>query len=661
MKSVYASPLRVYLCLGALAFAGLLSGLKLPVSLFPNSSKPAIWAGISYGNMTPEEFLNVYGRQLEHQLKTISADSVEVEKVTASYNRKSVDYNIEFKWGTQAQAAQKEVELQVNSFASRFPTEVRDSVQVWPKNENAGFLAISFFSPTRSLDDLYQVLDPVLMPKMSGIQDAQQLDLWNPTGKEIRVELNPSKMAGIGSFSARYRALHPDRARRLLGGSVTIGTHQLTIEMPRDPKSVEDLNRILVSTPNGGLVHLSDLARIDVQVKTTNSQSFKTSGVASLILFATPRPGGNIKNMAEQMVAIVEQTMPELPKDIQYKVLVDPSEFIRSAIHNVFREVGMGAFLAVLVLFLFIGSLRNTITAAIEIPLSMVLAFILMRFSGMNLNLISLGGLALSAGMNVDASVVVMENIFRHFEEEPGPHTFEEKLRIIVQAVSEVRFAVIASTIASLVVFLPLAFTSDLSYAILGDLAKTVVFSHGFSAFVALVLVPTVRLHLMGKETSAPAVTHSPIERQIRKVEDLYGRALGAFIRRPKLQGTTYLGLATVLAVLAALVLPRLPREIIGRPDTDWMIIAVNTSGNTVLRQMESQADEIEARSLKLFGPSVGYVQPRAERQQRESDGASRDKGEMHAVWKKMEEAFPEHALRPLLGGPVEPVGASDS
>ena len=102
-----------------------------------------------------------------------------------------------------------------------------------------------------------------------------------------------------------------------------------------------------------------------------------------------------------------------------------PSEFIRSAVSNVVHEVIVAALLAVLVLFLFIGNIRNVITAAIEIPLSIVMAFIMMRLMGMNLNLISLGGLALSAGMNVDGSVVVMENIFRHFDMATGPLTLQ--------------------------------------------------------------------------------------------------------------------------------------------------------------------------------------------------------------------------------------------
>ena len=653
MKGLYASPLRVYLCLGAAALAGLLAGSSLPVSLFPNSSKPKIQVNLNYGNSTSDEFLNTYGRNVENALRGVLADGVEVESVKAHYNRRDVRYEIEFKWGAPPRSALKEIQLVMNSFVAQMPQDIRDSLGVWTWNENGGFIAISFYSPIRSLDELYELLDPALVPQMSKIADADAPELWNPSHKEVRVELDPAKMAALQLFPRDVDSAIRAAVASYAGGAVTIGTKQLQIEMPKEAGAVENLSSVLVATPSGKLVHLGDIAKIGLELKTNDNKSFKTDGASSLILWSEPRPGGNVKRMSEEVLKIVRDTMPNLPKDIQYKVLVDPSEFISSAIRNVFHEVAIGALLAVGVLFLFIGSLRNTITAAIEIPLSMVLAFILMKLSGMNLNLISLGGLALSAGMNVDGSVVVMENIFRRFDEAAAqgraPVGFPERLELVASAVSEVRFAVIASTLASLVVFLPLAFTSDLSYAILGDLAKTVVFSHGFSAFVALILVPTVRLQLLGRDerrrgTSSPAdvkETHSPIEGVIRWLEQSYGSALGRFIASPKLKLATYVGLAAVLVALASTVLPRLPREIVGTPDTDWMMLGINTSGNTLLRQMENTAEEEEARLLRTFGSKIQYTFTQVQNPNSSVIMARlRHKADMKAVWEGLETTF---------------------
>jgi HAE1 family hydrophobic/amphiphilic exporter-1 len=423
------------------------------------------------------------------------------------------------------------------------------------------------------------------------------------------------------------------------GGSFVEGLNQLTIEMPPIARTVEDLKRAVIPLRNGRSVHLSDIAQVEFGTPSNNARTMKTSGVPSLILFSTPRAGGNIKRMAEELLAIVYRLTPSWPKDIEYKVLVDPSEFIRSAVTNVVHEVVLAALLAVFVLFLFIGNIRNVVTAAIEIPLSIVLAFILMRFMGINLNLISLGGLALSAGMNVDGSVVVMENIFRHFDAAPGPMSARERVHLLTLAVSEVRFPILASTVASLVVFIPLAFTSQLTNAILGDLALAVVFSHGFSAIVALVLVPTVRLQLMSR--SQAKSSHSFLEPYLRRLENFYANTLNQFLTRSRLKLMTYGALVVVLVVLVTFVLPKLPREVIGKPDTDWLILIVNTRGNTLIRQMESVAEPVEARLLEKFGEQIRYTFTQTQNPNLTTIMARlTDKSKMQMLWKAFDIEF---------------------
>jgi HAE1 family hydrophobic/amphiphilic exporter-1 len=641
LTKIYSSPLRVYLCLGFLALVGIYSGLQLPISLFPNSSKPKIHVGISYGSSTAEEFLNTYGRHLEDRFKEITAGSVEVERVYASYDTQNVGYDVEFKWGTSGREALKEVQLVAASFSGQFPQEVRDSVHIYMRNEGTGFLVVSFYSNTRSLDEIYKYLEPILTPAASKAQDAASVDLWNPSKKEIQIQLIPEKMAALQLFPRDVANSVSQAIFGNSGGSVKVGINSLDIQMPRQVKAIEELGGVLVSTPSGHFVRLSDIATIDLGEPSSNDRSFKTSGAPSLILFAEPRPGGNIKRMAEEILHEVEVLAPTFPKDIKYKVLVDPSEFIRNSVSNVFREVCLAALLAVGVLFLFIGNIKNVVTAAIEIPMSIVLAFILMRMTGINLNLISLGGLALSAGMNVDASVVVMENIFRHFEEAKGKLnlSYQDKIKILTAAVAEVRFPVIASTIASLVVFIPLAFTSELSNAILGDLALAVVFSHGFSALVALILVPTVRLQVMSLGGSSSG--HSPIEKYLKKLEEKYKQALAGFMNRRLLKTLTYCGAAVALVILFFTVIPRLPKEIVGTPDTDWIILEINTQGNNLTRQMASQAGEEEARLMKKFGDHIAYTFTEIYNPGY-SDIMARlkDKSEMQKIWKELQQEF---------------------
>ena len=303
MKSLYASPLRVYLLLGVLALVGIYCGLSFRSLSFPNSAKPEIAVSISFGNSTTEEFLNTYGRQLESQLHGIKSENAEVEALKANYSRESVNYNVSFKWGNPPREALKEVQLLVNSFAARLPEEMRDSVNVWSNSENAGFLAVSFYSPVRSLDDLYNLLEPVLIPPIAKVADALEPELWNPTKKEIRIELNPDKLAALQLFPRDISDSITLSLSGHNGGSVTMGTRQYNVAMPRAVNTVDDLSQTPVATPSGQQVHLADVAKIDFGPNSASARSFKTSGAPSLILFADPRPGGNIKRMSEEILA----------------------------------------------------------------------------------------------------------------------------------------------------------------------------------------------------------------------------------------------------------------------------------------------------------------------------------------------------------------------
>jgi HAE1 family hydrophobic/amphiphilic exporter-1 len=657
MKALYSSPMRVYLSLLVLALFGVWMGTRLPVSLFPNSAKPHVFVNLEYGSMDQEDFKSSRGGTIESRLRGINTSGLRVEKLISDYRTAGVDYDVEFQWGSDPQEALREATNLMNSTIASYPKEIRDSLNIYIRSQNSGFFAASFYSETRSLDAVYHDIEPLLTPRLSQIEDAKDAELWNPTHKKIVIELDPSRMASLQLTPAMIQTTVQEKTVGYSAGSVTIGDQNYPIVVRKPNIKVEDLATLRVTSPNGQSLLLGDIAKIEYRVDEGNTHIMKTSGSPSLILWSSPKPGGNVKKMSEDILDLIAHIQPLLPKDVKYKILVDPSEFIRGAIENVFHEVLIGSLLAVLILFLFIGSFRNVVTAAIEIPLSMVLAFILMKFSGMNLNLISLGGLALASGMNVDASVVVLENIFRHIEKEDVPKDFAGKLRIVMNAVKEVRLAVVASTIASLVVFAPLAFTSALSYAVLGDLAKTVIFSHGFSAFVALILVPTVRLHLIKNAKNPKAdIGHSPIEGKLKALEGLYRRGLGRFVESRKLQLFTALGIFAALLGLFTLALPKLPKEVLGTPDTDWVDIGMSTQGNTLVRQMDSEVEEVETRLLRKFGDEIQYTFTQIHGPNNGTIMARlKDKRKMKDFWKRLEGEFKDGATLRFWISPWNP------
>ena len=605
MKTLFSSPLRVYLVLSILAALGVWAGLSLPISLFPKNAQPYVNVNASYGSLSAIEFRRLYGERIETELKAIKGRMAEVQSVEANYAATNFSAKVVYTWESDPEAAMREAQVIINAIAATLPEETRRSMGVSIQGVDS-FFAMSFYSEKRSPDELYELLDPLLEQPIKRIKDIGFSQLLKPIAEEVAVELKPTVMTSLGLTPGYIENAISQALSSQNGGALSGSRGSQAIRLERMAATVDELKQVAVPLPSGRTLSLSDVANVNIVRNSENQQSFKTSGASSLILFAVPRQGGNVKRMSEEILATVADLKASLPADVTSRDLIDPSTFIRSAVANVLHEVLLGSILASLVLFIFIGNLRNVITTAIEIPISIALAFIMMWLFDMNLNLLSLAGLALASGMNVDASVVVMENIFRHLEinrQRPDPWT---KLDVVIAAVREVRLSVVASTLASLVVFAPFMFVSGISYAILGDLAKAVIFSHGFSALIALILVPTVRLQLLNNE-KGNAEHHAPAEKFLKRLEKFYGTSLYLLLNRSRYTWGLLLLTCVALITLVFTVLPRLPRELIGKPESDFVVLVINQAENTRKRQMESTVEQVHKSELAALASDVEY------------------------------------------------------
>ena len=595
MRNLYSNPLRIYFVLLCLALLGLWAGSTLPVSLYPNVTQPRVKVRFQFKGSTAEAFRNNYGESLESGLRSLKRDRLRVENVEAEYNSLSVDYEVLFNWNADPDEALRESRTYVDSASASMPSEIRDTRSVWTNTRaNKGFFLATVSSAQRSPSEVYELIDAQLRPRAAAFEDGT-VNIRNPDAQQIQLRLNFNKMTAHGIVPEDVRRAVESSFSEMSGGNLKLGEQSSLLVIPARTQSLADFSSLPIPTSSKVRVRLEDVA--DISLVKQDRSVLKTSGVKSVIITTELKDGGNIKRLSENLKDEFAAVAKVIPADVKFNILVDPSLFIRESVHNVVREVGIGAGLAVVILFLFIGSLRNVITAAIEIPLSLILALILMKLFGMNINLISLGGLALSSGMNVDASVVVLENIFRKFEGVSASElSAHERLEKIVEAVKEVWGPILASTIASLVVFIPIVFTSDLTNAILGDLAKAVVFSHVFSAFVALLLVPTVRLQLM-KHSGTQTANHTPpIEFFLTHLEGTYEKLLRSFSSTRRRVWTASLIVCGTLVAIGSFVLPRLPSEIIGKPDSELVGVWTHAFKLTKASEIESLINDIEKK-----------------------------------------------------------------
>ncbi|MDP7320735.1 MAG: efflux RND transporter permease subunit [Bacteriovoracaceae bacterium] len=609
LKKILSNPKRLFVCVSLIVLYGIYSGYKLPISMYPATSKPSVNLWVPYGTYSAKKFRADFGSQIEAQLEKISNNQTKIDEIDAYYREESAFYEIEFAWGTAYDMALKEVELVAASISSQLPREIADMMGVWQRNSNSGFFAASLYSSEIGIRKLYSIIHPILKPELDKIKDAENARIWNPEKYSLNIKLLPEKLAQYNIFPKTIRAQIRAALDSFSGSNIKIGAKGQRFQIQSSIENLEELKRMNIVINDKIFIQLSDLAIINYGKDLHRERSFKTNGLNSLILFANPKSGANIKTMSEDIMKVLRDKKHLLPKSLKTKLIVDPSEAIKSSVLSLSKDVLVATLMAVLVLYLFIGGFKNIATAAIEIPLSMVISFIAMGMIDMNLNLISLGGLALAAGMNVDASVVVLENIFKHKEvwnklNKPLDR-FQQRLQLVYEAVSEVALPVILSISTTLIVFIPMAFTSDLTNAVLGDLARAVIFSHAISGLVALVIVPAVRVVILNSQKEQKA----PLDKPFTKFEQHYENLLTVLIKKRFKKFFAICIPFTLLGITGFTIFPHLPKEVIGKPGSDWIYMYVNAYDTQSARHMDNILQEVEKKALATLDPKqVDYT-----------------------------------------------------
>ena len=613
MNKIYSSPIRVYLCFGVLILLGIWSYLHIPVALFPNSVKPVVNVNIPFGSMLREDFLNKNGKFIEYEFKTIRTKACTLDKVEGFYKTNWVQYRLEFKWKDEGNICLKEVRQILDTYKNKWPNEIRSGAYAYLNVIGMGFLHGTFHSDKRDAKAIYDLIEPILQPKLSSIVEANNPYIFNPFAKQITIELLPLKMASLKLLPKDIFNRIKEQLATYSSGILNESGTKVSIEVSYDSIGVHDLKEILISKDQNKPIFLKNIANIKLEpVNHQQKNILKINGEASVSIFITPYPGKNIKLMCEKILSAVNETLSfaGIPEDIKFSLSINPAEFIDRAIANVTKEVWVCSLIAVLVLFIFIGSFFGTLTALIEIPTSIILSFIIMKLTNVQINLISLAGLALSVGMNVDASIVVIDSVIKKIKKKNNKKkSYNELVSLVSEAVKDVYIPVITATITSLVVFIPLIFTSDLTNTILGDLAKAVIYSHGISMLIALILVPTIRIHLADKFNYL-SENHQIkwLDHVLEKVYMSYISSLDFFLRSNKIRYLSYFILFFLTTFLIWNIPPKLKREIIGKPETSIITSDIIVKKHTHINEMEESVIRFERRIADNFPKKIAFT-----------------------------------------------------
>ncbi len=502
IAGVVVRPVTVTMVTVALLLFGIVALMRMPVELLPELGYPSITVQTEYTDAAPAEIEELVTRPIEELVGGVPG----VIAVESTSREGLSEVVLDFAWGTSIDDAMADVREKLDRV--RLPTESERPIVLRydPAQEPILRMALVVDGPDRSgatpdFKALRDLADEDIKQSLEKLDGVAAVQLHGGDEEEVVIELDPDRLAALGvDASEVVVAIGADNINRP-GGGLTEDNNRYLIRTVHEAKSPEELGEIIIrdntktGSSNGGELRLRDLAaRIDGEPASRRSaierEEVSLVGRSEAIELAVFREGdANTVRVAKDVLERVAQLKNQLPEGHSLVVLSNQARFIDAAITEVALNTLIGGGLAILVLLFFLRDLRSTLVIGVAIPISLLVSFVPLTTLGVSLNLMSLGGLALGVGMLVDNSIVTLEAIARIREDEPGVSRRDSAVRGTVEIAS----SVVASTLTTVAVFLPMTFVEGVAGQLVRDLAYAVSFSILSSMIVSLTLVPVLQ------------------------------------------------------------------------------------------------------------------------------------------------------------------------
>ena len=672
----------IVMCMVAIALFGFVSLARLKVNLLPDLSYPTLTVRTELVGAAPPEIENLITRPVEEAVGIIR----NVRQVRSVSRSGQSDVTLEFVWGTDMDLAGIEVREKLDLL--QLPLEAKRPLLLRfdPSTEPVVRFALLDRSAAgdtaaargeERLKFLRRFAEDRLKPDLEAVPGSAAVKVSGGYEDEIQVFVDQQKLAQLGlsieTVASRLRAENVN----LSGGRLEQGTQRFLVRTLNEFQSIEEMANAIIASVDGQPVYLRDVASVAHGYKEREAVT-RVNGRESVELAVYKEGDANTVQLAHALMERVEALRKTLPAESELTPVYDQSKFISSAIGEVRDAALIGGLLSILVLYFFLRDARATYVAGIVIPVSVIGTFMLMHLSGVTLNIMSLGGIALSVGTLVDTSVVILESISKKREAGLGPFEAARK------GTSEVAMAVTASALSSIAVFFPMVFISGIAGQLFRDQALTVTYGHILSLLVGLTVVPMLVAGAGAKPTgTAPA---APLGRFARGVAFMaagigrVGRVISTFFRKifapfvwvtqtsyRRLEGA-YVPLlewalahrARVIAAALALSLatlalvPRLGTELIPQLSQGEYNVDLRLPPGTPLDQTDRVIESAQRAAMDIGGVQLSYsVAGTGNRLDANPVDAGENTGKLSITLRpgsgSAEEAASMNALRPRL------------
>jgi len=513
----------------------------------------------------------------------------------------------QFAYGSDVKEIVRQIEAAIDG--SRLPAGVTPVVRNFNINSSAVVIATLTPKSGTTLSELAALAQNELMPSIRGISGISAADLSGGTETQAFIQLDAAKLTATGVSMSQVQGLIQANNLTYPGGQLPVGTGLVPVSATGRFTSVADLENLIVGggvTPEGQPypVFLKDVATISLAEVHTTGWS-ETNGTPGLTISVGKSADANTVTTAQDSIAAIEEFAAAHSAQVTHSIVTDSSIFILESIDALLKEGGLGAAFAVVVIFVFLLNLRSTIVAAVSIPLSVLAAIILMSTTGITINIMTLGGLAVAVGRVVDDSIVVLENIYRHRSQ--GEPIGEA----VLNGTREVSSAITSSTITTIAVFLPLGVVGGLISQFFLPFALTVTYALLASLVVALTVIPVLAYFLVkvkGSKATIPYAVDTDHE-EISIWGRIYLPVLGLALRRRATKFATLL-IAFSLFLGATSLAGSIPTQFLNSGSEKVLTVTVNpplgTSTERVLTRSRAAYEILEKdQTVELVTTSI--------------------------------------------------------
>ena len=575
-------PVTTLMAVALIVSIGLVAMLNSSTDLLPEISMPVVAVATSYSGAGAREVESLLTRPVEQALGYVGG----VERITSTSSDGSSVVMAEFGWGTNLDTAVLDIRDAIELVKPYFPDGAGSPRIIKADLSLMPMMRLALSGPYDALE-LTRIAE-TMQSRIERIEGIAAAAIGSGVYEEVRVTVIPARMLGYGLTVPTIANVLRAENLSLPGGHIDEAGQRMVLRTHGQFTSVEDVARVAIRTQTGAVIRLADVAQVEL-VRTTSTSRTRVDGQSAVTLSVRKQSGTNTVEMAAAVRAALAQLQPDLPAGISVQIIQDQSDFINRSLSQVTENILIGGILAVLVLYLFLTEIRTVAVIAMAIPVSILATLAFMFFTGLTLNLVSLGGLALGVGMLVDNAIVILENIYRHRRLGLAPRA------AAATGAQEVAMAVTASTITTVVVFLPVVFVQGLASQIFRELAMTVSFALASSLFVAMTFVPMTASLLLRGSGEARLALGARISATSQAIQQSFTARYRAILGWALHRRAVVMGLVVVLAASSAWAALTLPRTLLPAMDQRELSIEVELPTGASPEAIDQVMRQVEA------------------------------------------------------------------